>query len=69
VPTVLSFDIPDLILIKDRFAANHLRMVVRLDYGSAVEEYEEVLAFYSGTSPQWHWLMWRTASAVFVRSI
>jgi hypothetical protein len=65
----LSFDIPDLILIEDRFTAHNLRMVVRLDYGSDVEEYEEVLAFYFGTSPQWRWMMWRNASAVFVRSI
>ena len=65
----LSFDIPDLILIHDRSMANDLRMVVRLDYSSDVEEYEEVLAFYSGTSPEWRWMMWRNASAVFVRSI
>ena len=65
----LSFDIPDLILTKDRSAANDLRMVVRLDYGSDFEEYEEVLAFYSGTSPQWRWMMWRNSSAVFIRSM
>jgi hypothetical protein len=65
----LSFEIDDLNLIRDRSAANDLRMVVRLDYGSDVEEYEEVLAFYSGTSPQWCWMMWRNPSAVFVRSI
>jgi hypothetical protein len=65
----LSFEIDDLNLIRDRSAANDLRMVVRLDYGSDVEEYEEVLAFYSGTSPQWRWMMWRNASAVIVRSI
>jgi hypothetical protein len=65
----LSFDIPDLILIKDRSTAHDLRMVVRLDYGSDVEEYEEVLAFYSGTSTEWRWMMWRNASAVFVRTM
>ena len=65
----LSFDISDLILIRDRSMANDLRMVVQLDYSSDVEEYEEVLAFYSGTSPEWRWMMWRNASAVFVRSI
>jgi hypothetical protein len=65
----LSFDISDLLLIEDRSTAHDLRMAVRLDYGSDVEEYEEVLAFYSGTSPQWRWMMWRNTSAVFVRSI
>ena len=65
----LSFDIPDLLLIHDRSAANNLRMVVRLDYGSDVEEYEEVLVFYFGISPKWRWMMWCNATAVFVRSI
>jgi hypothetical protein len=65
----LSFEVDDLNLINDRSKANDLRMVVQLDYGSDVEEYEEVLAFYSMTSPQWCWMMWRNASAVFVRSI
>ena len=65
----LSFEIADLIGIRERSEANGLRMVVRLDYGSDVEEYEEVLAFHAGTSPQHRWLMWRNANAVFVRSI
>ena len=65
----LSFEIADLILIKDRSAALDLRMVVRLDYGSDVEEYEEVLVFYFGISPKWRWMMWCNATAVFVRSI
>jgi hypothetical protein len=65
----LSFEIDDLTLIKDTSAANDLRMVVQLDYSLDVEEYEEVLAFYSGTNPQWRWMMSRNASAVFVRSI
>jgi hypothetical protein len=65
----LSFEIADLILIKDRSAAHDLRMVVRLDYSSDVEQYEEVLVFNSGISPKWRWMMWRNATAVFVRSI
>jgi hypothetical protein len=64
----LSFDIADLELIRSRSASDGLRMVVRLDHGSDVDEYEEVLVFYSGTSPPCRWLMWRSASAVFVRS-
>ena len=64
----LSFDIADLDLIRSRSEANGLRMVVRLDHGSDVEEYEEVLVFYSGTNPPCRWLMWRNANAVFVRS-
>jgi hypothetical protein len=65
----LSFEIADLIAIRERSETNGLRMVVRLDHGSDVEEYEEVLAFHAGTSPQYSWLMWRTANTVFVRSV
>jgi hypothetical protein len=64
----LSFGISDLILIQDRAQANDLRMVVRLDHSSDIEEYEEVLVFYVGTSPLSQWMMWRNASAVSLRS-
>ena len=64
----LSFEISDLILIQDRAQANDLRMVVRLDHSSDIEEYEELLVFYVGTSPRSEWMMWRNASAVFLRS-
>jgi hypothetical protein len=64
----LSFDIADLELIRSRSESHGLRMVVRLDHGSDVEEYEEVLVFYSGISCPCRWMMWRNASAVFVRS-
>jgi hypothetical protein len=64
----LSFDISDLILIQDRAEANDLRMVVRLDHSSDIEEYEEVLVFYVGTSPRPQWMMWRNASTVLLRS-
>ena len=60
----LSFDIDDLTLIRDRSEANGLRMVVRLDYGSDVDEYEEVLALHAGTNPQYRWLMWRNTNTV-----
>ena len=65
----LSFDIADLILIRNRSEAHGLRVVVHLDHGSDVEEYEEVLTFHAETSPQCRWLMWRSASTVFVRPI
>ena len=55
----LSFEISDLILIQDRAQANDFRMVVRLDHSSDIEEYEEVLVFYVGTSPLSQWMMWR----------
>ncbi len=61
----LSFDVADLILMRNRSEAHGLRMVVQLDHGSDVDEYEEVLAFHAETS---RWLMWRNENTVFVRS-
>jgi hypothetical protein len=65
----LSFGIADLVLIQDLSKAHDLRMVVQLDHGSDVEEYEEVLAFYSGINPEWRWMMWRNANTVYLRSM
>jgi hypothetical protein len=65
----LSFAVSDLVLLKGRAAARSVRMVVRLDHGSDVEEYEEVLAFHSGESPLCRWIMWRNADAVFVQPL
>jgi hypothetical protein len=64
----LSFEIADLMLIRSRSEAYGLRMVIRLDDGSDVDEYEEVVAIHAETSPPHQWLMWRNANAVFVRS-
>jgi hypothetical protein len=64
----LSFDVADLILMRNRSESHGLRMVVQLDHGSDVDEYEEVLAFHAETSPQCRWLMWRNENTVFVRS-
>jgi hypothetical protein len=64
----LSFEIADLNLIKGRIRAYDLNMVILVDHGSDVEEYEEVLVFYSVSRPSYRWMMWRTANAVFMRS-
>lgn len=65
----LSFSIAELILIGSWSEARRLRMVVRLDHGSDVEDYEEVLAFHLGGSPLCHWIMWRDLNVVFVQPL
>ena len=65
----LSFSVAELVLIKAWSAANCLTMVVRLDHGSEVEEYEEVLAFHQGKSPLCRWIMWRNATTVFIQPL
>jgi hypothetical protein len=65
----LSFAVSDLVLLRARSEARSVRMVVRLDHGSEVEEYEEVLAFHSGASRLCRWIMWRDADSVFVQPL
>src|ERR1700709_2421294 len=65
----LSFSVAELTLIKSWSEANGLHMVVRLDHGSDVEDYEEVLAFHLGDSPLCRWIMWRNARTVFIQPL
>src|SRR3954453_10614761 len=65
----LSFSVAELALIKSWSEANGLHMVVRLDHGSDVEDYEEVLAFHLGDSPLCRWIMWRDARTVFIQPL
>jgi hypothetical protein len=65
----LSFSLAELVLIRSWSVANGLHMAVRLDHGSDVEDYEEVLAFHLGDSPLCHWIMWRNAGSVFVQPL
>jgi len=65
----LSFSIAELMLIRSWSEADGLQMVVRLDHGSDAEDYEEVLAFHHGGSTLCRWIMWRSASAVFIQPL
>jgi hypothetical protein len=67
--TGLSFGVNELILIKNWSSASSLRMVIRLDHGTDVEEYEEVIAFHVGKSQVCRWIMWRNKDVVFVQPL
>jgi hypothetical protein len=45
------------------------QMQIWLDHGSEDEEYEEVIAFYTGTNPLTGSILWRTAKSVFVQPL
>jgi hypothetical protein len=62
----IAFEIPDLVLIKSWADARTLRMVVRLDYATDSEEYEEVIALYPESSSTSPLIMWRTEKFVCV---
>jgi hypothetical protein len=65
----LSFSIADLTLVKAWSEARSLSMVVQLDFGTEVEEYEEVLAFHTEPNASCRWIMWRDAETVWVQPL
>jgi hypothetical protein len=68
-PKGLSFEIEDLVLITCWAGLHDVIVAVRLDHGTAGEEYEEVIAFHTRLSPLCHLIMWRNAGAVFVQPL
>jgi hypothetical protein len=67
MPTGLSFELPDLFMAQAWAEYHTLRMVIELDGCTDGEEYEEVLAFYSGKSAFRRWMMWRSADGIVVQ--
>jgi hypothetical protein len=68
-PKGIAFDIVDHGLIRRWTDVHDCRISVRLDHGTAGEEYEEVIAIYTGTSSHCQLIMWRNTAAVFVQPI
>jgi hypothetical protein len=69
VPTGLSFEVEDLVLIRKWADLNDVIVAVRLDHGIAGEEYEEVVAFQTRLRPVSRLIMWRSAESVFVQPL
>jgi hypothetical protein len=69
VPKGIAFAIADLVLAQSRAAFNDSRILVRLDHGAEDEEYEEVIALYTGRSSASRLIMWRSATVVVVQPI
>lgn len=68
-PRGLSFSIADLALVTAWSQTHSLVLIVQLDFGTEEEEYEEVLAFYSGPNASCRCIMWRDAEIVWVQPI
>ena len=68
-PKGLAFEIADLVLAQSRAAFNNSRILVRLDHGAEDEEYEEVVALYTGSSSTSRLIMWRSETVIVVQPI
>jgi hypothetical protein len=67
IPTGLSFDIPELLMVQGWADYHDLRMTIELDVLAGADEYEEVLGLFYGTSVFRRWMMWRTADGIVVQ--
>jgi hypothetical protein len=63
----LAFEIADLILLQGWADSRGAYLTIHLDYGSDLEEYEEVLAVRSAAGLPGKWIIWRDVRAVMVR--
>jgi hypothetical protein len=67
LPTGLSFDVPDLLMMQGWSDFHDLRMTVELDFHVEDEEYEELLGIYDGNRPFRRWMIWRSCDGIVVQ--
>jgi hypothetical protein len=67
VPTGLSFDVPDLVMLQAWSDFHDLRMAIELDVAADGEEYEELLALYDQTCAFRRWMIWRSCDGIVVQ--
>ncbi len=67
IPTGLSFDVPDLVMLKAWSEFHDLRLAVDLDVCVDDDEYEETLGLYEPTCAFRRWMIWRSADGIVVQ--
>lgn len=67
IPTGLSFDIPDLLMLQGWADFHDLRMAIELDVCAEGDEYEELLGLYDKTRSFRRWLIWRSFEGIVVQ--
>jgi hypothetical protein len=67
IPTGLSFDVPDLLLLLAWAEFHDLRMAIELDVCADGDEYEELLALYDRDRAFRRWMIWRSCDGIVVQ--
>lgn len=67
VPTGLSFEIPDLLMLRGWADFHELRMAIELDVCAEGDEYEELLGLYDRTCAFRRWMLWRSCEGIIVQ--
>ena len=67
MPTGLSFEIPDLLMLRGWAEFHQLRMVIELDVCADEDEYEELLGLYDEGRAFRRWMIWRSSEGIVVQ--
>ena len=67
LPTGLSFDVPDLLMLQAWAEFHDLRMSIDLDVCAEGDEYEELLGLYDKQSAFRRWMIWRSHQGIVVQ--
>lgn len=67
IPTGLSFDIPDLLMLQGWADFHNLRMAIDLDVCADGDEYEELLGLYEKDRAFRRWMIWRSCEGIVVQ--
>jgi hypothetical protein len=67
VPTGLSFDVPDLLMLRGWADFHDLRMAIDLDVCAEGDEYEELLGLYDKDRAFRRWMIWRSCDGIVVQ--
>ena len=67
VPTGLSFEIPDLLVLQGWTDYHDLRMAIELDVCAEGDEYEELLGIYDKDRAFRRWMIWRSCEGIVVQ--
>ena len=67
IPTGLSFEIPDLLILRGWADFHDLRMAIDLDVCAEGEEYEELVGLYDRDRAFRRWMIWRSRDGIVVQ--
>jgi hypothetical protein len=67
LPTGLSFEIPDLMMLQGWSDFHDLRLAIELDVCADGDEYEELLGLYDKDRAFRRWMIWRSGDGIVVQ--
>jgi hypothetical protein len=67
IPTGLSFEVPDLLMLRGWAEFHDLRMAIELDVSVDGDEYEELLGLYEKDRAFRRWMIWRSCEGIVVQ--